>query len=90
MANKKKLQLGPIQANKFIAEVLEHRENIAAQVNFRHYFLESQKRVSYQNEVDRLQGAKRIIGLQPNAKPRMKELQQKNKTIAKNRNPCYL
>lgn len=66
------------------------REKIAAQVEFRHDLLEYQKRVNYQNGVDRLQGAKRIIGLQPNVKSRMKELQQKNKTTANNRSPCYL
>ena len=32
---------------------------------------------SYQNEFDRLQGAKRTVGLQPNVKQRMKELQHK-------------
>ena len=39
--------------------------------------LESQKRVNYQNEFDRLQGAKIIIGLQPQVKQHMKELQNK-------------
>lgn len=59
MANEKKLQLGSIQANKFIAGVLEKREKLKAQVQFRHDISEHQKRVSYQSEFDRLQGAKR-------------------------------
>ena len=39
--------------------------------------LESQKRVNYQNEFDRFQGAKRLTALHPDAKSRMKELQNK-------------
>ena len=41
MANKKKLQLGLIQANKFISELLELRDQIAAPVQFRNDLLES-------------------------------------------------
>ena len=41
--------------------------------------LESQKRVNYKNEFDRLQGAKKLHGLDANAKSRMKELQKKAK-----------
>ena len=77
MANKKKLNLASTQANKFIAELPERREKIKAQLQFRSEILESQKRVNYQNEFDRLQGAKRLTALHPNAKPRMKELQNK-------------
>ena len=77
MANKKKLQLGSVQANKLIAELPEKREKIQAQVQFRHDLLESQKRVNYQNEFDRLQGGKKLVGLDVNAKTRMKELQKK-------------
>ena len=33
--------------------------------------------MNYQNEFDRLHGAKRITGLQPNVKERMKKLQNK-------------
>ena len=72
MANKKKLQLCSIQANQFIAELLETRENIKAQVQFRHDMLQSQKRVNYQSEFDRSQGAKRLTASHPNAKSRMK------------------
>ena len=39
--------------------------------------MESQKRINYQNEFDRLQGAKKLSGLDPNVKSRMKELQSK-------------
>ena len=77
MANKKKLQLGPIQANKLIAGILEKREKIQAQVQFRHDILESPKIVNYQSEFDRLQGAKRLTALHPTANSRMKELQNK-------------
>ena len=58
MTNKKKPNLASTQANKLIAELPEKREKIKAQVQFRHDILESQKRVNYQSEFDRLQGAK--------------------------------
>ena len=59
MTEKKKLDLASTQANKLIAELPERREKLKAQVQFRHDILESQKRVHYQNEFDRLQGAKK-------------------------------
>ena len=77
MANKKKAIPGTVQFNKLIAELPERREKIKAQVQFRHDILESQKRINYQNEFDRLQGAKKISGLDPNVKSRMQELQKK-------------
>ena len=78
MANKKKQATpGSVQFNKLISENPEKREKIKAQVQFRHDLLESQKRVNYQNEFDRLQGAKKLSGLDVNAKTRMKELQKK-------------
>ena len=43
----------------------EKGENIKAQVQFRHDLLEPQKRINYQNEFDRLQGAKKLSGLDP-------------------------
>ncbi len=76
-ARKKKATPGSIQFNKLIAELPEKREKIQAQVQFRHDLLESQKRVNYQNEFDRLQGAKKLPGLDTNTKSIMKELQQK-------------
>ena len=42
-------------------------------------FLESQKRVNYQSEVDRLQGAKKLSALDPNVKSRMHEFKKKAK-----------
>ena len=58
MANKKKQATpGTVQYNKLIAELPEQREKVKAQVQFRHDLLESQKRVNYKNEFDRLQGA---------------------------------
>ena len=77
MPYKKKAIPGSIQFNKLIAELPEKREKIKAQVQYRHDLLESQKRVNYQNEFDRLQGAKKIAGLDVNAKSRMQELQKK-------------
>ena len=74
MANKKKLNSASIQAKKLIAELLEKRERIKAQAQLRTKISESQKRVNYQNEFDRLQGSKRLTGLPPTVKPRMKDL----------------
>ena len=59
MKNKNKATPGSIQFNKLIAELPEKREKIKAQVQLRHDILESQKRINYQNEFDRLQGAKK-------------------------------
>lgn len=53
----------------------EKRENIKARIQFRNDLIQSQKRVNYKNEFDRLQGAKRLTQLDPNVKTRMKELQ---------------
>jgi len=77
MPNKKKVTPGSVQYNKLIAELPEKREKIKAQVQFRHDLLESQKRVNYQNEFDRLQGAKKLPGLDAKTKFQMKELQKK-------------
>ena len=77
MPYKKKATPGTVQFNKLIAELPEKREKIKAQVQFRHDLLESQKRVNYQNEFDRLQGAKKLAGLDHHAKTRMQELQKK-------------
>ena len=83
MPYKKKANPGTVQFNKLIAELPEQREKVKAQVQFRHDLLESQKRVNYKNEFDRLQGAKKIAGLDDNAKSRMKELQKKAKQSLK-------
>ena len=77
MPYKKKATPGTAQFNKLIAELPEKRENIEAQTEFRHDLLESQKRVNYKNEFDRLQGPKNLPGLDANAKSRIKELQKK-------------
>ena len=80
MTNKKKQATpGTVQYNKLIAELPEKREKIKAQIEFRNDILESQKRVNYKNEFDRLKGAKKLSGLDANAKTRMKELQKKAK-----------
>ena len=59
------------------SELPEKREKIKAQVGFRNAILESQKRVNYKNEFDRLQGAKRLPALDPHVKGRMQELTKK-------------
>ena len=79
MPYKKKANPGTVQFNKLIAELPEQREKVKAQVQFRHDLLESQKRVNYKNEFDRLQGAKILPGLDANTKTRMNELQKKAK-----------
>ena len=70
MPYKKKTIPGTVHFNKLIAELPEQREKIKAQVQFRHDLLESQKWVNYQNEFDRLQGAKKLLGLDANTKTR--------------------
>ena len=79
MSYKKKAIPGTGQFNKLISELPEKREKIKAQVEFRIDILESQKRVNYKNEFDRLQGAKRLPGLDANTITRMNELQKKAK-----------
>ena len=61
MPYKKKANPGTVQFNKLIAELPEQREKVKSQVQFRHDLLESQKRVNYKNEFDRLQSAKKNI-----------------------------
>ena len=65
MPYKKKANPGTAQFNELIAELPEQREKIKAQVQFRHDLIESQKRVNYKNEFDRLQGAKNCQGWMP-------------------------
>ena len=79
MQYKKKANPGTVQLNKLIAELPEKRQKIKAQIEFRNDILESQKRINYKNEFDRLQGTKKISGLDANTKTRMKELQNKAK-----------
>ena len=50
---------------------------ILKHIEFRHELVESQKRVNYKNEFDRLQGAKKLPGLDANTKSRITELQKK-------------
>ena len=77
MPKNKILTPSSTQTNKSIAELPEQREKIAVSIQFRNDLLESQKRINYQNEWDRLHGAKRLLALQPNVKARMKEIQTK-------------
>ena len=68
---------GSVQFKKLIAELPGKREKSKAQIEFRNNIIESQKRINYKNEFDRLQGAKKISGLDVNAKTRMNESQNK-------------
>ena len=77
MTYKKKATPGTVQFNKLISELREQQEKIKAQVQFRHDLLESQKIITYKNEFDRLQGAKKLPGLDANTKLRMKKPQKK-------------
>ena len=76
MPYKEKATPGTVQFHKLAAELPQKRK-IQSQVQFRHALLESQRRVNYQSGFDRLQGAKKLPGLDANTKSRMKELQKK-------------
>ena len=83
MPYKKKAIPGTVQFNKLTAELHEGQEKVQAQVEFRHDLLEPQKRINYKNEFDRLQGAKKLSGLDANTNSRMKGLQKKAKQSLK-------
>ena len=72
MANKKKTIPQPLipkgyeTDNKLMSEMKKEKASVASSVQFRNEALESQKRkVNYQSEFDRLQGAKRLTALHP-------------------------
>ena len=81
MANKKKanpkalMPKGSEINNKLMEEMKKKRANIVSSVQFRNELLESQKRINYMNEFDRLRGAKKLSALDPNVKNRLKDLQ---------------
>ena len=83
MTNKKKANTKALMPkgyeidNKLMGGMKQKRADIVSSVQFRNDVLESQKRVNYQNGFDRLQGAKKLSGLDPNVKSRMQELQKK-------------
>ena len=87
MTNKKKANTKALMPrgyeidNKLMSDMKKKRAAIVSSVQFRNDVLESQKRVNYQNEIDRLQGSNKLSGLNPNVKSRMQELQKKSKTI---------
>ena len=58
--------------------MLKYQKN-KAQIEFINDILESQKRINYKSEFERLQGAKKLSGLDANTIARMKELQKKAK-----------
>ena len=63
MANKKKINIMVLTPkgyefdNKSMSEMKRKKASVASSVQLRNYILESQKRINYQNEFDRLQGA---------------------------------
>ena len=78
MPYKKTATPGSIQFNKLIDQLHEKREKIKTQMGFKNDLLESEKRINYKNEFDRLQGGKKKLpGLDANAKSRMQELEVK-------------
>ena len=77
MPYKKKAPPGSIQFNTLIDLLPEKREKIKAQIELRNSRLESQKRINYKNEFDRLQGGKKLLGLDTITKSRIQELQKK-------------
>ena len=82
MANKKKqANPGTVQFNKLISELPEKREKIKAQIEFRHELLESQKRVNYKNEFDRLQGAKKTARIGCQSKSTNERITAESETI---------
>ena len=89
MTNKKKANTKALMPrgyeidNKLMSDMKKKRAAIVSSVQFRNDVLESQKRVNYQNEFDRLQGSKKLSGLNPNVKSRMQELQKKAKQSLK-------
>ena len=68
---KKQATPGTVQFDKLIAELPGKKKN-KAQIEFRNDILEAQKRINYKSEFDRLQGAKKLSGLDINTKTRMK------------------
>ena len=88
MPYKKKQAIpGTVQFNKLIAELQEKDKN-KAQIEFRNDMLEPQKRINYKSEFDRIQGAKKLSGLDSNTITRMKEL-QKNAKQSLNGTPSH-
>ncbi len=69
--------------NPLMEEMKKKMINIASSVQIRNDILVSQKRVNYQNEFDRLQGTKQLSALDPTAKKRMKDLQDKSRKSLK-------
>ena len=63
--------------NKLMSEMNKKKASVASSVQFRNEDLESQQRINYQREFDRLQGAKRLTALHPNVKYRMIDIQHK-------------
>ena len=89
MPCKSKAIPGTVQFKELKDELPEKKNYIKAPVQFRHDLLESQKRVNYQNEFDRLQGAKKLPGLNANTKSRMQELQKKARQSLKGGEPSH-
>ena len=78
MANKKKVKPKGYEVNnKLITGLLEKTGTYKNTYQFRRGLVESQSRVNYQNEFDRLQGSKRLSASHPNVKQWMEHIQNK-------------
>ena len=58
-----------------MSEMKKKQASVASSVQFRNEVLDSQKRINYQSESDRLRRAKRLTALHPNVKSRMTVIQ---------------
>ena len=90
MAYKKKATPGTNQFNKLFTELPEKRNKIKAQIEFTHDLLESQKRINYQSEFDRLQGAKELPGLDANKVKNARITKESETTIERGTISSYL
>ena len=95
MANKKKANTKALMPkgyeidDKLMGEMKKKRANILSSVEFRNDLLESQKRINYMNGFDRLQGAKKVPGLDANVESRMKGRQKKAKQSLNGGEPSH-
>ena len=91
MPYKKKATPGSIQFNKLIDQLPEKREKIKAQLDFKDIVLESQKRNSYKNEFDRLQGGKKKLpGLDANTIKNARTTEESKATTQRRTISSYL
>ena len=89
MANKKKASTKALMPkgyetdNKLMGEMEKKRANILSSVEFRNGLLESQKRINYMNEFDRLQGPKKTARIGYQCKIKNERATEESKAIIK-------